>query len=314
MALSMRSISRLFGDSAPIIGVLLAALTLGGCSAMRIGYNTGPTLLYWWLDSYLDFDSEQSTRVRNDLQAAHDWHRQFELPLLGKMIGDLQTMTHRPVTSEQVCSLVDALQVRLHITMERLTPTIAAIAPTLQNAQLEHMTKEFERRDRKWREEWIDGTLAQRTERRIKQIVERAESFYGPLEPGQVAVVRAHIESSSFDGPRQFREMQRRHQDALQVLQKIRGADAGINPTQSLAEIRELLGRTLKAPSPSHARYMAQLTTESCRAMAALHNSSTPDQRTRLLQTLKGYEGDVRALNGQASSNIPSDNPGTSAF
>lgn len=301
----MRSFSRVLGETAPIIGVLLAALALGGCSAVRLGYNTGPTLVYWWLDSYFDFDTDQSVRVRDDLQAVQDWHRKNELPLLAKKLSELQTMAPKSVTTEQVCRLVDELQTRLQVTLERITPTIATIAPTLQGAQLEHMVEEFARRDRKWREEWIDGTLAERSERRVKQIVERAESFYGTLEPAQQAAVRAHIASSSFDGPRQFREMQRRHQDALLVLRKIRSGET--NTAQAPAELRGLLDRTLKAPDPAYRRYMEQLTSESCAAMAALHNSSTPQQRTRLLDTLKGYEGDARALAGQRPDDIPKD-------
>ena len=69
MSLSPRLYLRSLVDSAPIIGVLVASLVLGGCSAVRLGYNNGPTVIYWWLDSYFDFDSEQSLRMRNDLQA-----------------------------------------------------------------------------------------------------------------------------------------------------------------------------------------------------------------------------------------------------
>mgnify|MGYP006999879497 CR=1 FL=1 len=155
----------------------MAALLLGGCSAVRLGYNSSPTLAYWWLDSYFDFDGEQSLRVRNDLQAVQDWHRKAELPLLVQTLKDLQAMAPKPVTPAQVCQLVSGLQTRVQVTLDRVTPTIAAIAPTLQAAQLEHISREFERRNRKWREEWMDGTLAERTDRRVKQIVERAESF-----------------------------------------------------------------------------------------------------------------------------------------
>jgi hypothetical protein len=35
------------------------ALALGGCSALRLSYNNAPTLLYWWLDGYADFDKSQ---------------------------------------------------------------------------------------------------------------------------------------------------------------------------------------------------------------------------------------------------------------
>ena len=303
MSLSLRFLPRLIGKSVPIIGVLLVALAIGGCSAVRLGYNTSPALVYWWLDSYFDFDSEQSIRIRNDMQATQDWHRKDELPLLAQKLKELQAMAPKPVTADQVCRIVEALQTRVQVTLERVTPSIAAIAPTLQPAQLENMAKEFERRDRKWREEWLDGTVAERAERRLKQIVERAESFYGTLEPNQLTALRGYIASSSFDGPRQFREMQRRHEDALLILRKIRSGDS--NAAQAQAEIKTLLQRTLRAPAPAYRRYIEQLTDESCAAMEALHNSSTPKQRAQLLDTLKGYESDARALISQRTDDIP---------
>jgi hypothetical protein len=289
--------------SACIIGVLAATLILGGCSAVRLGYNTSPTLAYWWLDSYFDFDGEQSLRVRSDLQTVLDWHRKEELPQLVQTLKDLQTMAPKPVTAEQVCQLVEELQTRVQATLDRVAPTIAAIAPTLQPAQLEHISREFEKRNRKWRAEWIEGTLAERTDRRVKQIVERAESFYGTLEPAQLAIVRSHVDTSSFTGPRQYKEMQRRHQDAIQVLKEL-GA-TGFSSNQATEAIRGLLERSLRAPNPEYRQYMDRLTTESCTAMAALHNSSSTSQRSYLVQTLRGYEEDARALAGQKPEKSP---------
>jgi hypothetical protein len=297
MFLSLRLSLRSFAHSAPIIGVLLAALALSGCSAARLGYNNSPTLVYWWLDSYFDFNDAQSLRVRNDLQALQDWHRTTEVPQLAQKLNELQTMAPKQVSSEQVCAIVSDLQTRVQVALERATPTIAALAPGLQIAQLENMSQEFERRNRKWQDEWIASTPTERSERRVKQLVDRAESFYGNLNNAQMAVVRTHIANSSFDGPRQFLEMQRRQKDALLVLGKIRAGE--IPPGQSNPQVRGLLERTFKAPAPAYRRYLEQITTEGCAAMAALHNASTPEQRTRLVQALQGYEGDARALASQ---------------
>ncbi len=264
---------------------------------MRLGYNSSPTLAYWWLDSYFDFDDQQSLRVRSDLQSVLDWHRKEELPLLVHTLRDLQTMAPKPVTPAQVCQLVGSLQTRVQVTLDRITPTIAAIAPTLQTEQLEHISREFDQRNRKWREEWIEGTLAERTDRRVKQIVERAESFYGTLEPPQVAIVRRHVDASSFNGPRQYKEKQRRHQDAMRVLKEL--GTIRVSSSQATAAIRGLLERSMHAPDPAYRQYMDRLTNESCAAMAALHNSSSAEQRTFLVQNLRGYEADASALANQ---------------
>ena len=264
---------------------------------MRLGYNTAPTLAYWWLDGYFDFDGEQSLRIRADLQAVQDWHRKEELPQLILALKELQAMAPKPVTPAQVCATVTTLQTRVQVTLDRVVPSIAAIAPSLQAAQIEHIAREFEKRDKKWRGDWLEGTPTERAERRVKQIVDRAESLYGSLEATQIAIVKAHIQSSSFDGPRHHREMQRRQKDALQVLSTLRTTK--VAPAQAVAEIRGLLERSFKAPDPAYRQYLDRLTQESCTATAAVHNSSTNAQRAHLQRALQDYEADARELAGQ---------------
>nr|WP_315489261.1 DUF6279 family lipoprotein [uncultured Rhodoferax sp.] len=301
MSLSIpSSIVRLSARPAAIICALLLVLFAAGCSAVRLGYNTAPTLAYWWLDGYFDFDGEQSLRIRADLQAVQDWHRKEELPQLILALKELQAMAPKPVTPAQVCATVTNLQTRVQVTLDRVVPSIAAIAPSLQAAQIEHIAREFEKRDKKWRGDWLEGTPTERAERRVKQIVDRAESLYGSLEATQIAIVKAHIQSSSFDGPRHHREMQRRQKDALQVLSTLRTTK--VAPAQAVADIRGLLERTFKAPDPAYRQYLDRLTQESCTATAAVHNSSTNAQRAHLLQALQDYEADARELAGQPAS------------
>ena len=73
-----------------IICLLAAGLTLTGCGAVRLAYNNAPDLTYWWLDGFLDLDSAQSARLRNDLNALQAWHRKEELPAVAEMLKNLQ--------------------------------------------------------------------------------------------------------------------------------------------------------------------------------------------------------------------------------
>ncbi|MBK7006822.1 MAG: hypothetical protein IPH37_18210 [Burkholderiales bacterium] len=44
------------------------------------GLQQRPTLTYWWLDRYFDFDTLQAERVRADPRTLHDKHRSEALP------------------------------------------------------------------------------------------------------------------------------------------------------------------------------------------------------------------------------------------
>ena len=53
---------------------------LAGCSALRLGYDQGPTLAWWWLDGYVDFRSEQAPRAKEAIRQWFAWHRTAQLP------------------------------------------------------------------------------------------------------------------------------------------------------------------------------------------------------------------------------------------
>jgi len=291
-----------FGWVAPvrwvsIMGALLLAIGLGGCSAVRLGYNSAPSLGYWWLNSYFDFDSAQSTGVKADLQAALQWHRKEELPLLAQQLQKLRAMALLPITPGQVCAQYGELQTRVEVTLDRIVPTIAAIAPTLASAQLEHISREFDKRNHTWREEWLEGTPTQRVERRVQQIVDRAESFYGNLTAAQLALVQSHFTASDFDANTLYQEKLRRHRDALQTLSALR--TQGATAAQGQTELHALLLRSLSPPDPAMREKWNQWSLQICTAVAALHNSSSPAQRKRVAETLQSYENDIAALMAQ---------------
>ncbi|MFZ3129084.1 MAG: DUF6279 family lipoprotein [Rhodoferax sp.] len=294
MSLLKRSGLRSWVRWGSIIGALLVALSLGGCSAVRLGYSNAPHLAYWWLDRYFDFDSTQGDRLRAELDATLDWHRQQELPLLAQQFDRLQSEAARPVTAAQLCAVYASLRERAEAPLWHMAPTLAALAPSLQKTQLEHLAREYEKRNREWRDEWMDGPPTERLEQRVKQLVERAESFYGTLSETQRNAITAVIRQSGYDPAVQYRERLLRQQDTLQTL---RGLVS--NPPTALraqAEIQALLERTLHSPDPAYRPYRDQQDAANCAALAALHNSATERQRAKLVDTLRAYADDARAL------------------
>lgn len=281
-----------------IIGLLLGAGLLGGCSATRLAYNNAPDLLYWWSDRFFDWDQPQSTLLRNDLTSLHQWHRRQELPGYATMLNALQAAAARDIQADQVCALSDDLQQRLLTTVDRFLPTAAALAPSLTAAQLEYLRDALNQRSRDWRDEWMDGPPAEREDRRFKKLVKRAEEFYGRITAAQREQLRVQLRASGFDPSRQFQEGERRNADALQTLRQITAnATSGAgNPAQIQVTLRALVARTLESPDPAFVQYARQVRRQACMAIADFHNQTSTEQRQHLQQVLQGYEGDARAL------------------
>ncbi len=275
-----------------IIGALLL-LVLAGCSAVQTGYNNAPTLLYWWLDGYLDFDQEQSRSVRESLETLHAWHRREELPAYADLLKTLQQQAPGPVTPEQVCTQVAQVRVHLQRLAEQSAEGLARLVPTLQTAQLRHLDRQYEKHNRKWREEWLDGTPTELLERRVERTLERYEDFYGSLDAAQKTLLRQRTAASSFDARLAWAERLRRQQDALRVLQEHRNGD---RPAHVKAEMLALVQRSLEPPDAGPRAQFEGMLQEGCQTLAAVHNSTSETQRRRLVGRLQGYETALRAL------------------
>lgn len=275
-----------------IIGALLLVL-LTGCSAVRTGYNSAETLLYWWLDSYVDFSEAQTRIVRDSLGALHGWHRQQELPAYADLLNRMEQLAGGPVTPELVCTFTAQIRTRIQRLGEQSAEGLARVVPTLQPSQLQRLAEQFEKNNQKWREEWLDGTPDELLDRRLERTVDRFEDFYGRLSDAQKTLLRQRLASSSYDARAAWVERLRRQEDLLGVFQEHFGAR---RPAHVKAEMLALVQRSLEPPEPQAHERFERMLQEGCQTIALLHNSASAKQRRHLIEKLQGYENDFRAL------------------
>jgi hypothetical protein len=279
------------------LSLLLAAVLLQGCSAIKLAYRQADTLLYWRLDSYVDFSDEQAPRVRDGLKQFHRWHRHSQLPLYADLLQRIAPQLLEPVTAEQACAVFDQVRSTAEVSLDPAHWPLLWLATDLSDEQLQHIERKQASSDADWKKEWAGLTPEQLQHKRFDQLLSRSEMVYGRLDEPQKAVLRAGLAASSFDPARSLAERLRREQDLRQALRKIHDERLGIEPAREL--LKAYLARTLRPPDAAQQRYAQSLTRESCALFARLHNATTPAQRARAVQTLKGYEDDFRLLAAQ---------------
>jgi len=275
-----------------IIGALLLVL-LGGCSAVKLGYNNAPSLTYWWLDSYIDFSSEQTAPVRDSLAALHAWHRQNELPAYAELLQQMQRLAAADVTPQQVCALLAPVRGHMQGLGEQAAEGLSRLVPTLQPGQLRHLALQYDKHNQKWREEWLDGSPDELLERRLERTVDRYEEFYGGLNDAQRTLLRQRVTASSFDPRLAWAERLRRQQDTLRTFQEQRD---GERPAHTKAEMLALVRRSLDSPDAAYRSQFERMLQDGCQTLAALHNSASAAQRSHLQEKLQDYEADLRIL------------------
>ena len=89
-----------------IIGAVATALVLAttGCSLIKLGYGQASGLAYRWLDRYVDFDNEQSLKVRQALDEALAWHRRTQLPDYVQLLARAEVEIAADTTPERMCA------------------------------------------------------------------------------------------------------------------------------------------------------------------------------------------------------------------
>ena len=277
-----------------IIGLLALAATLAGCSAIKLGYNNLDDIAYWWLDGYVDFTDDQSTRVREDLASLHAWHRRAELPPVIAMLQEMERLAPGDVTPAQACTFVQKARDRVNALTERAEPAAVTLSMGLTAEQLKHLERKYEKNDAEYRKQWVRIPRAEQKEKRYDQFLERGEMIYGKLEDPQKAVLRKLVEQSIFEPEKMLAERIRRQQDALQTLRKMAGQPIAFGDARAL--LRGYLDRVQEPPEPAARRYQDGLIEEGCRNISVLHNSTSAAQREAAVRRLRAYQRDFGDL------------------
>lgn len=283
------------------MGLLLCLGVLQACSAIKLGYNNAPDLVYWWLDGYSDLTELQSLKVRDDLPRLQQWHRTTELPKIAELLQTAQQIAPSNTSGDQVCSLFVDVRARIDAVIGQAEPAAVTLAMGLSTAQLGRIEAKFARTNAEWRDEWMAGNPVKRQAKRLKVAVERGEQLYGNLEERQIAVLRDFIARSDFDPQFSYAERLRRQQDLLQTL-RITGALTGEprpSVPQATAALHAYLDRAVHSPNPAYRAYLDKEIRDNCKAFAELHNTTTPAQRERAVRRLAAYERDARELASQ---------------
>lgn len=285
-----------------IIGVCLCCLS--ACSALRIGYNQGETLLWWWIDGYADFSAEQTPKVKDAIHQWFAWHRATQLPGYADLLVVAQAQVLQPATPEQACRWADDLRGRFELLMTQAVPLAAPLVPTLSAEQLAHIERQYRKANDEFQDEFLQDKPEERLKASTKRAIDRGEMLYGKLDDSQRRLLAAAVSASPFDANAWFAERQAMQRETLLALRKVSAQEAEARTDRKAAALAALqaLSQRARQPPPGYRTYQRRLIEYNCALAAQLHNSTTPAQRQAARARLKDWEDDVRALIAQGSN------------
>jgi hypothetical protein len=279
-------------------GLALAALVgLSGCSTIKVVYNNSDDLLYWWLDGYADLQEGQKQFTRDALSDLLRWHRQQQLPEYVALLKRMQVMAPNDITPAQVCAVTEDMKSSFIRLLRHIEPASTQLAGQLSADQLRSVRKRFDKTNKDWRADWLDPNTQDRLSYRTKLATNRLEDFYGRLDKPQKEALNRWLSTSIFDPVQSYTERERRQADTMETLQRMAPQGLASNKTdQAQALLRSLVDRSFNSPNERYRTYNRELWNENCEGFAKLHNSTTPAQRQRMVEALRGYEADFKTL------------------
>ncbi len=275
-------------------------MTLSGCSTIKVVYNNSDDLIYWWLDGYADLQDGQKQLTRDALTELQRWHRQQQLPEYVALLKRMQAMAPNDITPAQVCAVTEDMKNSFIGVLRRIEPASAQLASQLSADQLRSVRQRFDKTNKTWREDWLDPDTQGRLRYRTKQATNRLEDYYGRLDKPQREALNQWLSTSIFDSALSYAERERRQADTMQTLQRMAQEGSAANKQeQAQALLRGLVDRSFNSPNERYRAYNRELWNENCAGFAKLHNSTTPAQRQRMVEALRGYEQDFKTLMAQ---------------
>ncbi len=276
---------------------MLVVMLMSACSAIKIAYNQAPDLTYWWLDSYMDFNGQQTPKLRDEINKLFAWHRASQLPKVAALLQKSHAQLPGPVSPEQACTVFDELRGLYNAIIDKGLPAASELVVSLDVEQLQHLQRKYQKNNDEYVRDYITGKPDEREAKRLKQALQRSEMVYGKLDEAQVAVIQRAIQKSSFNAVLGLKERQRRQKDAVDMLTKL--SIEKPNAQQVQTTLRVYLERLTKSPDMVYRAYSEKMVKESCDSFAAVHATTTAEQRANAVTTLKSYEADLRLLAAQ---------------
>lgn len=286
---------RLYRSFAAIVVSFFMLCLLSSCSALRLGYSNGESVVYWWLDGYVDFEADQKPWVRDHLDTLFEWHRATQLSAYAQLLAQIQKQMQHDVTPAEVAADYDAVKKRMLIVLDKAAPPLAELALSLQPSQLVHLEKKFASNNEKYRKEYLKGDLEQRQLHRYKAVLKQTEYWFGSLTLEQERKIHAASDARPLDNELWLNERIHRQQQMLALLRKILAERP--SPEVATKMLRDYVANTINHFGDDKQQAFFESSNQSTiKMIATIVNLATPAQKAHAAKKIQQWIEDCRTL------------------
>jgi hypothetical protein len=275
---------------------LIAMLALAaGCSTIKFTYNHGDTLLYWWLNAYLDLDSDQSTWVKQDIDKLFQWHRQTQLHDYAGLLANMQRQLAGNPTQADLLSDYRDIKARTELLAFKALPELADVARSVKPDQIAQMEEKFTKNNEKFRKTYMSGDQDHQRKVRFEKSMDQLDLWFGPFAHDQLAILRKASDARPLDNEIWLQERKLRQQKIVALLRRVQ--QEKLNKEQTMAAIHDLLRDTFdRFEAPDRKAFFDAYTDSTSTYILTAIRIATPDQKAHAQKRMQGWINDFNAL------------------
>jgi hypothetical protein len=288
-------------DGASTFGRLRLLLLIGmmamlaACSSIRFTYNHGDTVLYWWLNNYLDLDSDQSGFVKRDIDNLFQWHRKTQLKDYVQLLQTGQRQLAGNLTAADLHADYDQVRSRTELLAFKALPELADLARTVKPEQIVQMEKKFAKNNDDFRKKFMKGDLEEQQKARFKKSMEQFDLWFGRFSSEQEAMLRKASDARVLNNDIWLDERVRRQKRIVAVLRKVQqeklSKDATIAQLHGL--VRELFDRM---DAPDRKAFFDTYEEQTIQMILTAVKIATPAQKAHAQKRMSGWIEDFNVL------------------
>jgi hypothetical protein len=273
---------------------LMALLT--ACSTIRFTYNHGDTLMYWWLNAYLDLDSDQSDWVKKDIDNLFQWHRSTQLRDYAGLLSKMQRqLGDGSVTQEELLSDYRDIKARTELLAFKALPQLADLAMSVKPDQIAQMEQKFAKNNDKFRKEFMSGSVDDQKKARFKKAMDQLQLWFGSFSRDQEAQLRRASDARPLDNDVFLQERQLRQKKIVALLRRVH--DQKLNKEQTMSAIHDLLRDFFdRMEAPDRKAFYDAYVNNTANFILTAIKLTTPQQKQHAQQRMQGWINDFNAL------------------
>ena len=251
--------------------------------------------MYWWLNAYLDLDSDQSGEVKKDIDDLFNWHRKTQLKNYVQLLETAKRQLAGNLTQADLLADYREAKTRTEALAQKALPELTDLARTIKPDQLAQMEKKFSKNNETYRKKFVSGSVEERQKQRYKKSMEQLELWFGNFSREQEAQLRKASDARPLDNEIWLEERMRRQQKILAVLRKVDQENLSKEATSVLMQglVRDIFERL---ESPERKAFFDAYIDSTTQFILTAVKIATPEQKAHAQKRMQGWIDDFKTL------------------